>query len=1109
MFTADDDVWLTTTTGGRAVRLTSDRAPVARPKLSPDGHNVAWLSRRDGGNPEVHVMAIEGGPATRLTYWGMRQTRVLGWTADGRVVASSAVGEPFSTYSWAWALPVDGQPGERMPFGPLSGLAVHPDGAVALQSVIFREPADWKRYRGGTAAKLWLDADGSGQFAPFLRELNGQLADPVWIGDRLLFVSDHEGFGNVYSVRRDGSDLRRHSDHEGMYARNLAGDGTRAVYQREGDLYLVSNAAADSQPQQLDVAVPGARAGRQPTTHLASDALGELRTDHTGRASIVELRGTVHWLTHLDGPVRALADTSGVRVRLPRVAGDTGESGDGARVGGRPRTGTRAWITDAGGDDALEILDVDADADDDADADADADAGAEEPRRLLVGQIGRVLDLALSPDGHRAALATHDGRVLAVDLVTGTSRELERNPHGDATGLTFSPDSVWLAWSAQGPEPMRNIRLASFAAGTVIEATVARFTDHSPTFTLDGKHLAFLSARTFDPVYDVHNFELGFPVGIRPYLLPLAADTASPFEPELAGRPLAGSEAPEGGSEEPDDAADDEGTDGGDRAKGKAAGKPKPVRVTVDAEGLAERIVAVPVEAGVYRGLTAAKGGLLWLATPLAGEIGDDRPVGAKKPRATLLRWDFAKRAVSEIVEGVDSYSLSGDGTRIAVRDGAELRIGPADHKVEEPAPGEVVTVDLSRLQVVRDPGAEWRQMADETWRLMRDHFWVDDMGGVDWPAVREAYRPIVDRLATRDELSEVLWELIAELGTSHAYERPTPLEPKPGRGAAFLGADLARDAEGRWRVTRVLPGEASVPSARSPLLAAGAGVGAGAVLVALNGRPVPVAGPGPLLAGMADKPVELTVTERGATRAVVVIPVPDETPLRYQDWVAGRRAYVHERTGGRAGYVHVPDMVSTGWAEFNRDLRGEVARAALVVDTRENNGGHTSQLVIERLARRVIAWDTGRHHRPTTYPLDAPRGPLVSIANEMAGSDGDIVNQAFKLMRLGPVVGTRTWGGVIGIDGRYELVDGTMVTQPRYAFWFAEVGWGVENYGVDPDIEVPVPPQAWVAGEDPQLDAGIAEIVRALETDQPVPAPDPATRPSRAAAPLPPRPRT
>ena len=1098
VFTADDDVWVVDTAGGRAGRLTSDRAPVARPKISPDGTEVAWLSRRDGP-PEVHVMAVDGGMPRRLTYWGARHTRLLGWTDDARVIVSGAQGQPFSSYTWAYALPTDGSPGDRLPYGPLSGLAVHPSGAVATQSVIFREPADWKRYRGGTAAKLWLDAGGTGNFEPFLRELDGQLSDPHWIGDRLLFVSDHEGHGNVYSVDRSGADLRRHGDHTGMYARNLAGDGVRAAYQQEGDIWLIEDLAPSASPTRLDITIPGARTGRAPVTLRAADAVGGISVDHTGRASAIEARGTIQWLTHLDGPVRALADAAGVRARQPRVAGTDG---------------TVVWVTDADGDDALELT-----------SGSDREATT---RRILGGQLGRVLELAVSPDGTRAAVAAHDGRLLAVDLAAGSVREIERNPRGDAAGLAFSPDSRWLAWSAPHAEPLRSVRLARIDGGEPTEVTPVRFTDTEPVFTMDGKYLAFLSARTFDPVYDAHNFELSFPVGVRPYLVPLAADTPSPFDPELAGRALAASEPPEGGSEDEADhpptppgiaagqvAGDGPGAgqvDGTPAASPPPPGpdgpaRPKVPTVQVDLDGIGDRIVAVPVSAGLYTHLDAAKGALLWLERPLTGEIGADRPTGTKRPRATLRRWDFAKRTDQDLLSDVDGYRVSGDGTRIVVRDGDHLRVGPADHRVDDPAPGEVVEVDLDRARVVTDPVAEWRQMTTETWRLMRDHFWVEDMGGVDWDAVLPRYLPVVDRLATRDDLSEVLWEMIAELGSSHAYERPPAPRTPPGRAAAFLGADLARDAAGAWRVVRVLPGESSVPTARSPLTAPGVDVSPGDLLLAVNGRPIPHAGPGPLLAGLAEKPVELTVSRADAVRAVVVVPIADETPLRYQAWVAERRAYVHARTDGRVGYVHVPDMVSTGWAEFNRDLRGEVASEALIVDTRENGGGHTSELVIERLARRVVAWQSGRHTGSGTYPTDAPRGPLVSIANEMAGSDGDIVNQAFKTLRLGPVVGTRTWGGVIGIDGRYHLVDGTAVTQPRYAFWFTEVGWSVENHGVDPDVEVPKPPQAWVADEDPQLDAGIRIVLDALAQQHPVSMAELSSRPSRVPPVLPPRP--
>jgi tricorn protease len=502
--------------------------------------------------------------------------------------------------------------------------------------------------------------------------------------------------------------------------------------------------------------------------------------------------------------------------------------------------------------------------------------------------------------------------------------------------------------------------------------------------------------------------------------------------------------------------------------------------------------------------------GLLWLTNPITGVIGAGLPEGADPPRPTLWRWDFAKRRSSTIVRALDWYRPSGDGTRIVVRDGETLRIGPADHEVKPPESGaesELIDIDLSRVQVRYDPPAQWRQMTTETWRLMRDHFWIADMGGVDWDDVLERYLPLVERIATRDDLSEVLWEMIGELGASHAYERIVYPPAPDGRAAAFLGADLERHADGRWVISRVLPGESSVPAARSPLRAAGADVRDGDVLVAVNGHDVGPVGPGPLLAGLAGKPAALTIARDGLERTVVVVPTADETQLRYQEWVRGRRAATHAASDGRFGYLHVPDMMSTGWAEFNRDLRRELRRDALVVDTRDNGGGHVSELVIEQLARHVIGGGHARHSIDVQWPASAPRGPLVSIANEHAGSDGDIVNETFRELGLGKIVGVRTWGGVIGIDGRYSLVDGTEVTQPRYAFWFRDAGWGVENFGVEPDIEVPFPPQAWVAGDDPQLEAALGVLTEALADHEPFTVPPASTRPDRSAPPLPPRP--
>jgi tricorn protease len=324
------------------------------------------------------------------------------------------------------------------------------------------------------------------------------------------------------------------------------------------------------------------------------------------------------------------------------------------------------------------------------------------------------------------------------------------------------------------------------------------------------------------------------------------------------------------------------------------------------------------------------------------------------------------------------------------------------------------------------------------------------------------------------------------------------------------LGADLSRDAAGRWVVERVLPGESSDPRARSPLTAPGVAVAPGDVLVAVDGRPVdPLRGPWPLLAGTAGKPVELAV-QPGARpetlRRVVVVPLRAERRLRYQDWVAGRRRAVRELSQGRLGYLHIPDMMGEGWAHLHRDLRTELARDGLIFDVRGNNGGHISELVVEKLARRVIAWGMGRWLRPESYPGEARRGPLVTVADEFAGSDGDIVTAAIKLLGLGPVVGTRTWGGVIGIEGYQSLVDGTSITVPRYAISFDAYGWGVENYGVDPDVEVLITPDDAAAGRDPQLETAVRLALEALDKQPPPVPPDPGTGPSKARRPLPPR---
>ncbi|MEU8569639.1 peptidase S41, partial [Streptomyces pathocidini] len=524
-FVAEDDLWVAPVPaeGERAEhahRLTVDRTRVGHPRFSPDGRHIAYTNWRSL-DPEIHLAPADGGPARRLTYWGSTDTRVCGWDPDGNILAVASHGQPFSYFSWGYKVPTDGSPGGRLPWGPLSSIAVADLGGEHLTLLLTgkppHEPASWKRYRGGATGRLYLQCER------LLPDLGGHLDCPMFVGDRIAFLSDHEGIGNLYSCRHDGTDLRRHTDHDRFYARHASCDGTRVVYQCAGDLWLAEDLSPGGEPRKLDVRLGGPRAGRRAYQIPAAAHVDSLSVDATGRASAVCVRGSLYWLTHRDGPARTITDTPGVRVRFPEMLGSTGKV---------------AYVTDAEGEDAIEI------------ADLPRASGARPPRRIAAGRLGRVHELIASQDGELLAVATHDGRLLIVDPTEDEETagdpgnagnagkagdagnaadaagedveivEIVRSENGPVRDLAFSPDSGWLTWSHPGiGRTLRQIRLARLTDGTVIDVTNGRFEDEQPVFTRDGRYLAFLSWRGFDPVYDVHTGDLSFPLGCRPHLV--------------------------------------------------------------------------------------------------------------------------------------------------------------------------------------------------------------------------------------------------------------------------------------------------------------------------------------------------------------------------------------------------------------------------------------------------------------------------------------------------------------------------------------------------------------------------------------------------------------
>ena len=1032
VFVADDDLWLGSLDGGRASRLTAGESAPRSPRFSPDGSRIACVSA-SGGGLDTYIVDLAG-TTRRLTWLSARRMQISGWLDDSHVLVASDHEGIHRVDASMYSLSLDGEL-LRLPYGAATSATVDRKGRVVVATANFRDPSGWKRYRGGMASRLYL-LDGKGEWSRLLAAETAGLVGPTWVGDRIVFTSDRgdspDAQSQVWSVNASGKDLRQHTAHtvDTGYVRDASSDGGSVVYHARGALYHLASLKAEPQRIELDVPV-----GRPRTISLApTDRLEAVQPDYGGDGSLLEWRGAAYFLTHRGGPARALADTAGVRVREPRFLGKTGRA---------------VWVSDVEGDDCLEIRQLD---------------GDKSPRRVAVGRIGRVLALEPNPGGTKVAIGSHDGTIYLVDLSRGSVKRIGRSPGGEPTGFAWSPDGRYLVWRSAVAHEGALGRLVGYdlTDDQAFVLTRGQFNDFSPLFTPDGKYLCFLSSRTIDPTYDELGFDLSFTNTVRPWLVPLSASEPAPFGPAADGWPIS----------EPADKADAADEDPSDKAgDGSKEEEPAPV---LDVDGFEDRMVPFPVPSGRYAGLQPTKEGVLWQSLRSVGELGSVRAGVEGEVKDQIETFSLRTRKTSVLVDAADAAAVSGDGERLLVRNGDDIWVQSATQPPGDDDDAKV-HVDLSRLRRELDQRAEWRQMFEENARLMRDHFWREDFDGTDWEAAVARYRELVSELSTRDDLIDVLWETVGELNTSHAYVSG-PSDEDEGPRAAFLGAEYTRNSKGEIVLGRVLRGENSDPTARSPLRAAGVAAAAGDVIVAVDGKPTAdVSDLGELLLGAADKVVELTLARGRQKRRVAVVPTASEAPMRYHEWVASRSEYVRSHSDDRLGYLHVPDMVASGWAEFQRLVDTAMAHEGVIVDVRFNGGGHTSELILERISRRAIGWSGARHHGVLgTYPSQARRGPVVFVTNPYAGSDGDIVTAAAQNMGLGPVVGERSWGGVVGIDGRFSLVDGTEVTQPRYWISFDKQGFGIENHGVDPDVVVEVGPAEWEADSDVQLDKAI-----------------------------------
>ncbi|MEZ0249144.1 MAG: S41 family peptidase [Thermoproteus sp.] len=663
-------------------------------------------------------------------------------------------------------------------------------------------------------------------------------------------------------------------------------------------------------------------------------------------------------------------------------------------------------------------------------------------RRLELG-VGVVEAIALKYP--KLAVSNHKGELWIVDLESGSKSLADRSEYGIMTELAWHPSGFWLAYSKPAGVYVQNIRLYDVRTGRAYDATPATNFDYSPSFDPEGRYLYFLSRRVFNPAVDPVQFYYVFAKYSKPYLVPLRRDELSPFV-EYRRREGAVSD--------------------------------------IDVEGIERRAEPFPVDEGVYAAVVGLKGGkVAWLKYEVEGAL-KYYLWSAQERRGAVEIYDLEAKSRDQLASGVSAIRASPDGRYLLLKEEGRLRLVDVERKpdVQSKEPGRKSGVlDLSRIKIYVEPPREWRQMFREAWLLMRENFWRADMNGADWDAVYKKYEPLLDRINTRYELSDLINEMQGELGNSHAYEIVPDFEVDKPYPVGGLGAEFFWDG-GCWRVAKIFWGDPANEGERSPLAAPGVDVKEGDCVVSIGGVKLgPDTPPEAALLNRAGDIVWVEVSRGGEVRRFPVRTLREERHLIYREWVERNRRYVHEKTGGRVGYVHIPDMGPYGYAEFFKSLIAEGYKEALIIDVRFNRGGHTSGMLIQRLAARTFGAFTTRHFKPTPYPeLVAPKA-LVLITNEYAGSDGDIFTYDFKALGLGPVVGTRTWGGTVGIDARYKLVDGTIVTQPKYAFWAEGVGTGIEGYGVEPDVPVEIAPHHYKAGVDPQLDRAIEEALRRL----------------------------
>jgi tricorn protease len=1051
-FVCGDDLWVVGRQGGEARRLTAGAGLETHPIFSPDGTQIAFTGEYDG-NLDVYVVPTAGGVPRRLTYHPGDDAAV-GWTPDGKhVLFASARHSPFR-YTQLFTVGVEGGFPTELPLPMGEDGSFSPDGA-RLAYVPYSnygrktEPrfrGAWKRYRGGLAAPVWIATLADSRIEKIPRNDSNDF-NPMWVGNKVYFLSDRNGPVTLFAYDTLTKQVTQVLENHGADVLSASAGPDVLVYEQIGRLSLFDPVSGKSWP--LDVQVRGDLPAVRPRFQNVTKQIQNFGLSPTGARAVFEARGEILTVPAEKGSIRNLTNTPGAAERDPAW------SPDGRQI---------AYLCDESGEYELHLR--------------RQDGTGEVKKYALGGPPSFYYAPTWAPDGKRIAYTDKRLNLWVLDLETGTSTGVDTNTYNQRTlDPVWSPDSRWIAYTKVLRNHFHAVFVWNVATGRRHQLTDGMSDARYAVFDKGGKYLYFTASTDVGPAQGPDLSVLNRPVTRSVYVLVLAEDQPSPL-------------APESDEEKAEQTADKQEVKEHGAAAGKPAKKgPEPVRI--DTDGISQRILALPIEAHNYAGLLAGEAGTLFLLEAPAIRRSFDGP-----PSMTVHRFDLGKRKVDKFLEGVSGAAIALNGLKLLYRkgDGWFITGTTGTPKADEGA------LKLDALEVRVEPRAEWKQMYHEVWRIERDFLYDPHAHGLDLKATEKKYQPYLEGVASRSDLSYLFADMLGELSLGHVYIGGGDVPEVKGPKGGLLGADYKID-NGRYRFARVYEGENWNPKMRAPLTQPGARVRPGEYLLAVNGREVKATdNVYHFFEGTAGQLVKLrvgpTADGKGA-RELTVVPVDgatnDERPLRYRAWIEENRRKVDELTGGRVAYVHLPDTFVDGFTRFNRYFYAQVDKEAAVIDGRYNGGGFMPDYFVEQLRRQLLNYASTRDGADWSLPQGAIAGPKVMLINRLAGSGGDALPHYFRQLKLGPLVGERTWGGLVGIGGYPRLMDGGTVTAPHFAHWFASGKWEVENYGVAPDVEVELDPQSWRGGRDPQLEKAVALVLEALKENPPVKPPRPA----------------